>query len=270
MTLTNTSTPAAGNATLMRATLSEVIKLATLLSNKILAGIALLMIAGSGALSALALTTRASNPKFAQETITANPLQFVDSVLWAQVIIAILAVLSVTNEYVSGQIKLSLLATPTRIPVLAAKTIAVASVAFVIGAVGALLSLSISLPIIGSTRIVYNLDPGVAVGLILGSGIYLAAIAILSTGLAMILRNVIAALAVTIPLITILPAILSSIPIEPVREAVSFFPTIAGRMIISNMNTSVPLTPWGGYCVLLAWAAIAWALAAFLLWRRDA
>lgn len=66
--------------------------------------------------------SRLTDPRFAGQLIQARPMQFVDSVLWAQVLIAVIAVLAATGEYGSGQIKLSLLATPTRLPVLAAKT----------------------------------------------------------------------------------------------------------------------------------------------------
>jgi ABC-2 type transport system permease protein len=83
-------------------------------------------------------------------------------------------------------------------------------------------------------------------------------------------RNVIGGLVVMIPLVTILPSVLSSLPVQFVREAVGYFPGIAGRMLISDLATTSPLAPWQGYVVLLGWVFVATALAGLTLKLRDA
>jgi ABC-2 type transport system permease protein len=55
-----------------------------------------------------------------------------------------------------------------------------------------------------------------------------------------------------------------------VREAVGYFPGIAGRMLISDLATTAPLAPWQGYVVLLGWVFVATALAGLTLKLRDA
>ena len=259
-----------GRPALVGAVASEIVKLTTLRSNWILAAVAFVIIVSSGVLQGLSLVSRLTDPRFAGQLIEARPMQFVDSVLWAQVLIAVIAVLAVTGEYGSGQIKLSLLATPTRLPVLAAKTIAATVLGFGIGTVGASLALSIPLAFLPAAGIDYPIDLPTGAGLALGSGAYLAAIAALGTAIGMLLRNVIAGLAVTLPLVTILPSVVSSIPVPFIRDAAAYFPTTAGRMLISDLETTAPLEPWQGYLVLLAWVVVLWAAASVSLRARDA
>ncbi|MFT4029421.1 MAG: ABC transporter permease subunit [Protaetiibacter sp.] len=259
-----------GRPALVGAVASETVKLTTLRSNRVLAAAAFLMIVGAGVLQGLSLVSRLTDPRFAGQLVEARPMQFVDSVLWAQVLIAVIAVLAVTGEYGSGQIKVSLLATPTRLPVLAAKTMAAAALAFGIGAVGAGLALSIPLTFLPAAGIGYPIELSTGAGLALGSGAYLAAIAALATAIGMLVRNVIAGLAVTLPLVTILPSVVASIPVQVIRDAVAYFPTTAGRMLISDLPSTAALTPWQGYLVLLAWVVVLWATAAVTLRARDA
>lgn len=255
---------------LVGAVASETVKLTTLRSNWILVSVAFVVIVGSGVLQGLSLVSRLTDPRFAGQLIEARPMQFVDSVLWAQVLIATVAVLAATSEYGSGQIKLSLLALPTRLPVLAAKTIVSAVLGFGIGTVGAGLALSIPLTCLPAAEIDYPIDLSTGAGLALASGAYLAAIAALAAAIGMLLRGVIAGLAVTLPLVTILPSVIASIPVQFIRDAAAYFPTTAGRMLISDLETTAPLEPWQGYLVLLAWVVVLWAAAAVMLRARDA
>lgn len=267
---TVTSARGRGRPALAGSVASESVKLATLRSNWVLTAMAFVMIVGSAVMQGVGLVSRLTDPRFEGQLVEARPMQFVDSVLWAQVLIAVIAVLAATGEYGSGQIKLSLLATPTRLPVLAAKTITAAALGFGVGLVGAALALSIPLTFLPAAGINYPVDLRTGAGLALGSGAYLAAIGALAAALGMLLRNVIAGLAVTLPLVTILPSVVASIPVPFIREAAAYFPTNAGRMLISDLETTAALEPWQGYLVLLAWAAMLWLAAAAVLRSRDA
>lgn len=262
--------PARGRPALLGAIASEAVKLRSLRSNWILSAAALVLIIGSGTMQCVGLIARLTDPRFAGQLIEARPMQFVDAVLWAQVLIAVIAVLAATGEYGSGQIKLSLLALPTRLPLLAAKAITVALLAFVIGVVGAAVALAVPLAVLAESGIDYPIDLPTAVGLALGSGAYLAAIAALSSAAGMLLRHVVPALAVTLATVTILPSIIASIPVDVIRDAAAYFPTTAGRMLISDLPTTAALEPWQGYLVLLAWVAAVWIAAAVSLRARDA
>jgi ABC-2 type transport system permease protein len=247
---------------------SEAVKLWTLRSNRVLATAGLLVIAGSGVLLPAGLLSRTTDPRFAGQTITAEPMQFVDSVLWAQVIVAVLAVLAVTGEYGSGQARLSLLALPTRLPWLAAKALVLATLSFLIGVIGSTISLGLPAVILAGSEILYAPEPGAVIGLALRSGTYLAAIALLATGTAAVLRHVVAALIAALGLLIVVPPVLSSIP--GIREAADYTPTQAGRRLISDLSTIAQLDPWAGFGVLVLWAVGALVVAGVLLRARDA
>ena len=253
---------------LIGALASETVKLWTLRSNQALAAAALLVISGSGALFSLSLRSRITDPRFAGQTITAEPVQLVDSVLWAQIVVAVIAVLAVTGEYTSGQAKLSLLALPTRLPWLAAKAVVVGTLGFLIGTIGAAFSLGLSVLILSGSEVVYTPELGEAVSLALRSGAYLAAVPVLAMGVAAALRHVVAALVAVLGLLIVAPLLLSSI--AGTREAADYTPTYAGRRLISDFPTFAELGPWTGYAVLVGWAVVALVVAGLALRARDA
>jgi ABC-2 type transport system permease protein len=266
MTRGSTLTPA--RPLFVGALAAEAVKLWTLRSHRVLAAVALLMIIGTGALLSVSMQSRLADPRFAGRTITAEPMQFVDSVLWAQIIIAVLAVLATTGEYTSGQARLSLLALPTRSPWLAAKALVLAALGFLIGVIGAACSLGLSMLILSGSDVVYTPDLGEAVVLALRSGAYLAAIAVLATGLAAALRHVAGALTAVLGLLVVAPPLLSSIP--GIREAADYTPTYAGRGLISDLPSAAHLDPWVGFGVLALWAVGVLLTAGVLLHARDA
>lgn len=253
---------------LVGALASEAVKLWTLRSNQVLATVALLVISSTGALLSFGLLARTTDSRFAGQTITAEPMQFVDSVLWAQVFVAVLAVLAITGEYASGQARLSLLALPTRWPWLAAKALVLAGLGFLIGVIGAAISLGLSALILSGSEVVYTPELGEVISLALRSGAYLAAIAVLAMGVAAALRHVVAALVAVLGLLIIAPPLLSSI--SGIREAADYTPTSAGRRLISDFPTVAQLEPWTGFGVLVLWAVIATLAASVLLRVRDA
>ncbi|MEU4363022.1 hypothetical protein [Promicromonospora sp. NPDC023987] len=270
MTRRSTLTPA--RPLFIGAVAAEAVKLWTLRSHRVLSAVALLVIIGSGALLSVSTQARLTDPRFAGQTITAEPMQFVDSVLWAQIVVAVLAVLAVTGEYTSGQARLSLLALPGRSPWLAAKAVVLATLGFLIGVLGAAGSLGLSMLILPGSDVVYTPEPGEAVVLALHSGAYLGAIAVLATGLAAALRHVAGALTAVLGLLVVAPLLLSSIP--GIQRAADYTPTYAGRRLISDFPSVAPsvaqLEPWVGFGVLALWAVVALLTAGVLLHARDA
>ncbi|GAA5146186.1 hypothetical protein GCM10025768_04430 [Microbacterium pseudoresistens] len=247
---------------------AEWVKIWTLRSHRILVIAGVVLIAGSGAMFSLGLLARLTDPRFAGQTISAVPMQFVDGVLWAQILVAVLAVLAVSGEYASGQIRLSLLALPTRLPWLAGKAAVLAAVGFMIGVAGAGSSLTASSLILGGSDVLYAPSWGETLGLVLRSGLYLAAIAAFAVGVTAVLRNVVAALTTVLGMLVVLPLVLSSIP--GVDRLADFMPTFAGRRLISDFDSMAQLAPWPGYGVLVTWAVGAVAVAGVLLKARDA
>ncbi len=247
---------------------AEAWKLTTLRSNRILLAAALLVIVASGGMYSVSLIARLTDPRFAGQTIAATPIQFVDSVLWAQIVVAILGVLAVTGEYTSGQVRLSLLALPTRLPWLGAKAVVLAAAAFLIGVVGTACSLGISVLVLTGSEVRYAPELPEMVSLGLRSGLYLAAIAAFVVGLTAVLRHVVAGLVTVLAVLVVLPPVLSSVP--GIAWLADYTPTSAGRRLISDFDTIAQLAPWTGFGVLIAWMIAALLAAGVLLKARDA
>ncbi|MDR6867904.1 ABC-2 type transport system permease protein [Microbacterium resistens] len=250
------------------ALIAEALKLWTLLSNRILLAVAVLIIVGSGSLFSMGLVSRLTDPRFAGQAVGATPLQFVDSVLWAQIVVAILGVLAVTSEYASGQVRLSLLALPTRLPWLGAKALVLTVAGFLVGVIGTAISLGGSVFALTGTGVHYDPELSEITALCLRSGLYLAAIAAFAVGLTAVLRHVVAGLVSVLALLIVVPPVLSSIP--GIGRLADYTPTSAGRRLISDYETIAQLTPWAGFGVLVAWTLAALLAAGILLRARDA
>ena len=113
----------------------------------------------------------------------------------AQLAIAVLGVLCISSEYSSGMIRTSLIAVPKRGRVLAAKSLVFAVVTFVVGEVTSFAAFFVGQALISGHAPHAALgDPGVARAVV-GGGLYLAALAVLSVAAGALLRHPAAAIA---------------------------------------------------------------------------
>jgi ABC-2 type transport system permease protein len=196
-----------------------------------------------------------------------------------QAVIAVLAVMAVSDEYRTGMIRLTLAATPRRVSVLAAKAVAVSGLALVTGTIavgGSLLAGRLILPGqgIGPAHGYPVLSPGDGAVLraAVGSVLYLALIALLSLGIATVLRDAAVAIGTVLGLLYLFP-IVAAIAGDAAmsRHLQQIGPMTAGLAIEATTNlAALPIGPWAGLGVLAAWAAAALLGGGLLLQRRDA
>jgi ABC-type transport system involved in multi-copper enzyme maturation permease subunit len=188
----------------------------------------------------------------------------------AQLAIAVLGVLCISSEYSSGMIRTSLIAVPKRGRVLAAKSLVFAAVTFVVGEVTSFVSFFVGQALISGHAPHAALgDPGVARAVV-GAGLYLAALAVLSVAAGTLLRHPAAAIACMMAIVLVLPLIAQALP-DSWRNAVTeFWPTQAGMQITSVYHSVHTLQPWPGIGVMCLFVAIVYAIAWTLLDRRDA
>jgi ABC-2 type transport system permease protein len=197
---------------------------------------------------------------------------------FGQAVVAILAVLTVGNEYSSGMMRVTLAAMPSREAVLAAKAILLAALVLAAGAVavfGSVLAGHLILPGHGFT-VARGFQPvwlsyGPALRAAGGSVLYLGLIALISLGVAVIVRDSAVATGVVLALLYLFPIILSFIGNEHWQHRLErWTPTVAGLTIQDTTGLrSLAITPWAGLGVLAIWAAAA-MLAGGLVFRfRD-
>jgi ABC-2 type transport system permease protein len=195
-----------------------------------------------------------------------------------QAVVGILAVVTVSSEYSSGLMRVTLAAMPRREAVLAAKAILLVALVLAVGSVavlGSVLAGHLILPGHGFTA-ARGFQPvwlsyGPALRAACGSVLYLGLIALLSLGVAVIVRDSAVATGTVLALLYLFPIILSFVGNEYwQRRLERWTPTIAGLAVQDTTGLrGLAITPWAGLGVLAIWAAAA-MLAGGLVFRfRD-
>jgi len=195
-----------------------------------------------------------------------------------QAIVAVLAVLVISNEYSTGMIRVTLAAMPRRGVVLAAKAAVLSSLvlaAGVLAVAGSLLAGRLILPGHGFTPAhgfaLLSPTPSV-LRAAAGSVLYLALIALLSLGTATIVRDSAVAVGIVLGLLYLFPIVANVVGnAQWHRHLEQIGPMTAGLAIQATTDLrSLPISPWAGLGVLAAWAAGALLAGGLLLRLRDA
>jgi ABC-2 type transport system permease protein len=193
-----------------------------------------------------------------------------DGIGIATLAIAVLGVLFISSEYSSGMIRTSLIAVPRRGRLLAAKSLVFAVVTFVVGEVTSFTAFFVGQALISGHAPHAALgDPGVARAVV-GAGLALTALAVLSVAAGTLLRHPAAAIACMMAVLFVLPAIAQALPDSWRNPVIEFWPTQAGGQIASVHVAAHSLQPWPGFGVLCLFVAVVYAVAWTLLDHRDA
>jgi ABC-2 type transport system permease protein len=207
----------------------------------------------------------------AEERATFNPLDaaLIGSLI-AQLAIGVLGVLMITSEYSTGMIRASLSAVPKRLPVLWGKAIVFASVTLGLMVPSLLIAFFATQSILSRHDASYSWGhPGVP-RVVLGAAVYLAVVGLFTLGLGAILRNTAGGIAAFAAIFFVLPPLMNVLP-SSWNDAISpYLPSNAGSAFLSLTHGSKDLAPWTGLAVFVGWAALALAVGAVLLKRRDA
>ncbi len=199
--------------------------------------------------------------------------------------VIVVAGLFVTAEFRRGLMRTTFTASPRRGRVLAAKAVVIGGAAFVTGLVAAAVTIPLGRHLMRSGgHFVWPLDAGTALRIVLGTGALTAVVAVTALALGSILRRG-AGTVTAVVVAIVLPYILAVASILPVgaaqwllrltpaaafsvQQTMVRYPQVAGDYIPTNGY--YPLSPWVGFAVLCGYAAVALAVAAVLLRRRDA
>lgn len=197
----------------------------------------------------------------------------------SQAIIAILAVTAISGEYSTGMIRTTFTATPRRLVVLASKAVILAGVTLVAGTIavlGSLLAGRLILPGRGFTAAhgyaPISLTDGSTLRAAVGSVFYLVLIALLSLGVATMIRESAIGVGTVLGLLYLFPVVVQAVT-DPSwkRFLQQIAPMNAGLDIQSTINLRhLPIAPWAGLGVLAAWAGGALLVGGLLLHLRDA
>ncbi|MEO7352041.1 MAG: ABC transporter permease subunit [Marmoricola sp.] len=256
-----------------RVVLSEWFKFASLRSSWITIVAALAVIIGFGALAAAVASgdVQSARPGGDPGMAGLDPtsLSLVGAQL-AQIIVGILGVLAVSGEYSSGMIRATLAAVPRRLPVLWGKVVVIGVVSLVVAVPAALGAFFLGQSILGDGANAALSDPGVTQA-VLGTGAYLAAIALLGLALGALLRHAAGAIGALFVLLWLAPNLLGLLlPASWEDNVLPYLPSNAGASFTSVVPPDGMLSAGTGAAVLVAWLVVLLGTAAVLLKRRDA
>ena len=267
------------NVTLPRLWRSEWIKFWTLRSTYWTLASTAVVFLGVIALVSLALRNLAGPES---QAVDVALLPFSVAVQIATIPLLVLGALTIAGEYSTGQIRSTLTAAPTRLPVLWTKGGLLAVVTLVLGAVLVAAGTGITRLVTSGSTIRLDLGSSETVRILIGSVLYLATITLFAYALGALLRNPAVALATVLGLLLLVENIVSGVSLvwHPLQRIAPFLPGSAGSRIttastqldtINQANVyGIHLSAWEGYGILVAWVLLILAFAAVRLRTTDA
>jgi ABC-2 type transport system permease protein len=233
-------------------------------------------VALSAAVAASATTAHCPTPTTCTDDL---PKASLFGIRFGQVAVVVLAVLAMSNEYATRMIQTTLAATPRRYTVLATKALVVTGLTLVVGAIGVAGSLLVGrgiLPGNGFTAAngyaLLSLADEPTRRAAIGSVLYLGLIALLSLGVAAIVRDTAGAISTILALLFMFPMLAIVLKTETWRDRLEkFAPMTAGLNVQATRGLGdLAIGPWAGLGVLAAYAGAA-LLGGLLVFRlRDA
>ncbi|MGI9008700.1 MAG: ABC transporter permease subunit [Streptosporangiaceae bacterium] len=198
----------------------------------------------------------------------------------------VVGVMFITAEYRRGLIRTTFTASPRRGRVLAAKAIVLGAVTFAVS----LAAIAITIPVAGhllreNGNPIFPLPAVALIRVEAGTAALLAVAAVLALAVGTLFRRSAAAVTVVIAGVVLpyLLAVLSGVlPLGVEDWLVRVTPAAAFAIqqtspaypqVVASYAPGTgyfPLAPWAGFAVLCGWTAVALAVAAYLLGRRDA
>ncbi|MEN8650874.1 ABC transporter permease subunit [Streptomyces sp. 21So2-11] len=186
-----------------------------------------------------------------------------------QLAMIVFGVLVVSNEYNTGMIRMSLAAVPQRGTFLFSKVTVASALALLVGMATSFISFFLGQAMLGDLKASIG-DPGV-LRAVIGGGLYMTLIAMISMGVAAMLRGPTLALGILMPFFFLLAPILGNV--SATKKVGQYLPDQAGSKImqvVPPLNGDVPYGPWGGLLIMALWAAAALLGGYVLLKKRDA
>jgi ABC-2 family transporter protein len=216
--------------------------------------------------------TDADRPGEGDDDVVVNSLL---GVYLGQVPVVAFAVLAITSEYATGMIRSTFAALPDRRVAIAAKTLVVASAVLAAGLVAAAGSFVLAQPLLrgnGFTEPAYphvSIADGPVLRAVVGSAIFLAALAVIGVSIGVIVRSTAVAISVLLGLVLVPLIVAPTLPAAVGDWVTRLTPTAGLAIQQTRPDRDVAIGHWPGLAVTCAWAALTLALAIWLVRRRD-
>ena len=189
----------------------------------------------------------------------------------AQIAVGVLGVLLITSEYATGLIRTTVAAVPKRLPALWGKAATLTAATLLIGLPASFVTFTAGQSILARQHLSTTLgQPGV-IRAVIGYALYLAVAGLLGLALGTLLRSTAGGISALFGVLFALPLVASFLPGSLSDEVSKYLPGTAGQAITTvHPDPATSLSPWTGFGVFCAYAAVLLALAAVRMRRGDA
>jgi ABC-2 type transport system permease protein len=249
---------------------SEWTKLISLRSTRWALAATLLLAIGIGVLGCIVFEARWAHLS-AHDRADFHPLSVsLAGINFAQLTLGVLGVLVITGEYSTGMIRSTLSAVPRRLPVLWGKALVFGVTALAISLPATFIVFLVGQAILSGKGINVGIGhPGVLRALI-GAPLFLTAMGLFGLALGAIVRSTAAGIGALAGIVFVLPPIVGLLPTSVANSVDPYLPSNAGGAIWTINPDPGTLAPWAGFGIFCVYVAVAMAIAAVLLVRRDA
>jgi hypothetical protein len=260
-----------GRVTQGRILLSEWTKLRSLRSNRIALFMSCVLTIGFPILFAAIVASHWDRMTPA-ERANRQPLDFaLSGVGVAHLVIGVLGVVVMTSEYSTGLIRATFCAVPKRLPVLWAKAMDFALVAFALMLPSAVVAFFASQAVLERHHIlqISFAHPGVA-RCVICSSVYLMLVGVFALALGAIVRHTAGGIGLFVTIFFVIPPLVLVLPTSWSNAISPYLPSAAGRAMVLLAHGPHELAPGPGAALFCGYVTLALAGAAVLLVRRDA
>jgi ABC-2 type transport system permease protein len=269
MSSVSASSPPPVRVTQRRVAHSEWTKLRSVRSTRWTLLVTLLLLIGIGILACTVFENRWPHLGL-RERRDFHPLRVsLAGVNFAQLALGVLGVLTITAEYSTGMIRSTFCAVPKRLPVLWGKALVFGAVALAISLPAVFIVFTAGQSILSGQHINISIShPGVLRALF-GAALFLTVMGLFGLGLGAIFRNTAGGIAALAGLVFVLPPIIGLLPSSITDSVDPYLPSNAGGAVWTITPDPNMLAPWAGFALFCGYAALALAIAAVLMRRRD-
>jgi ABC-type transport system involved in multi-copper enzyme maturation permease subunit len=231
---------------------------------------AVILVVGFGVL--YSLLREARPPQGAAATASFDPVSVSQSgVQLAQIAAGVLGVLLITSEYATGMIRTTLAAVPKRLPALWGKAIMLTAAILVIGLPASFIAFTAGQSILGKQHLSTTLSASGVTQAVIGSALYLAVAGLFGLALGALLRSTAAGISALFGVMFALPIVAGFLPGSLSDQVNKFLPSTAGQAITAvHPDPATSLSPWTGFGVFAAYAAVLLVISAVRMRRGDA
>lgn len=208
-------------------------------------------------------------PEAERATFDATGIAFA-GLTFGQLAAAVLGVMVIGSEYSTGAIRSTLVAVPRRLRLVAAKTMVILGVVFVLGTLTCFAAFLIGQALLSPSGLDTSLgEPGV-LRAVFGGGLYLTASALFGLALGVLLRQTAGAIVVAIAGLLVVPPLTTLLPGDWGQSLSKWFTSNAGQRILSVQPSGDLPSPWAGFAAFCLWGVVILVIAMVLMQRRDA